>query len=97
MTLRRSSSISSRFESLPTLVRGRLGADLERGRQFVAAELVGQEGAQVVERERRRAGPELDEGFRGFAPIGVRHADDERLLDVGMLVDRVLDHRPDRR
>src|SRR3954470_18340649 len=51
-------------------------ADLERHRHLVAADLVDEEGAQRLERQRRRAGAERDEGLRGLAAIGVGHADD---------------------
>src|SRR4051794_12575572 len=65
--------------------------DLERGRQFVTAELVGQEGPQRIERERRRAFPQRDIRFRSLSAIGVGHRDHGGLAHVRVLVDRVLD------
>src|SRR5712675_2239209 len=68
------------------------GADFERGRHLVAADFVSQEIAQRVERQGRCAGPQLDEGLGGFAPVRIRDADHERFFHVRVLIDRLLDH-----
>src|SRR6266853_1732308 len=68
------------------------GADFERGRHLVATDLVGEEIAQRFERQGRSAGPQLDEGLGGFAPVRIRDADHQRFFHVRVLVDRLLDH-----
>src|SRR5712692_2017167 len=68
------------------------GADFERGRHLMATDLVSQEIAQRVERQGRCAGPQLDEGLGGFAPVRIRDPDHQRFLHVRVLVDRLLDH-----
>src|SRR6266481_418295 len=67
-------------------------ADFERGRHLMATDLVGEEILERVERQGRCAGPQLDEGLGGLAPVGIRNADHQRFLDVRVLVDRLLDH-----
>src|SRR3954469_6975405 len=61
-------------------------------RQFVPAELAGKLRAQLVERERLCAGPELDEGLCGLAAIRVGNAEHDHLVHAWYGVDRLLDH-----
>src|ERR1700730_11664222 len=68
------------------------GAGFHGGRHLMATDLVGEEIAQRVERQGRSAGPQLDEGLGGFAPIRVSNTDHQRFLDVRVFVDRLLDH-----
>ena len=58
----------------------------------MAADLVGEESAQSLERETGSARSELHEGFRRLAAIAVGNSDHDHFLDVRMLVNRFLDH-----
>src|SRR3984885_2440779 len=66
-------------------------ADFHGADHFVLAEALLQERLHLIERERRRAGLQLDEGLRGLAAIVVRNSDDAHFLDRGMLIDGLLD------
>src|SRR5215475_4237788 len=65
------------------------GAGFEGGRHLVAADLVGEEVLERVERQGRRAGPQLDEGLGGFAPVRIFNPDHQGFLDVRVLVNRL--------
>src|SRR5215475_1140416 len=65
------------------------GAGFEDGRHLVAADLVGEEILERVERQGRRAGPQLDEGLGGFAPVRIFNPDHQGFLDVRVLVNRL--------
>src|SRR4051794_30022186 len=66
-----------------------LVAELERRRQLVPPELVGQERPQRLERQRRRAVPQRDIRLRRLPAIGVRDGDHGGLAHVRVLMDRV--------
>src|ERR1700693_6369067 len=66
-------------------------ADFHGADHFVLAEALLQERLHLIERERRRAGLQLDEGLRGLAAIVVWDSDAAHFLDRRMLIDRLLD------
>ncbi len=66
--------------------------EIERRRNFVLAELAGEECLELVQRERIGAGAQLDKGLRRLAAVIVGNADHDHFLHRGMVIDRLLDH-----
>src|SRR6266700_3767021 len=66
--------------------------EFERDGQFVLAELAGQMGAQLVQRERVSALAQLDEGLGCLAAVSVGNPDHDHLVHGGVGIDRLLDH-----
>src|SRR5205814_1470140 len=60
--------------------------------QLVLAELAGEEGAEFIDGERRRARAQRDEGFGRLAAVIVGNADHDHLEHGRVGVDRLLDH-----
>src|SRR3984885_3865854 len=66
-------------------------ADFHGADHFVLSETLLQKRLHLLERQRRRAGLQLDEGLRGLAAIVVRNSDDAHFLDPRVLIDGLLD------
>src|SRR3984885_11506698 len=66
-------------------------ADFHGADHFVLSETLLQKRLHLLERQRRRAGLQLDEGLRRLAAIVVRNSDDAHFLDRRVLIDGLFD------